>query len=365
MATKVGWLRYWAIIDGVSKLIQDTNTQMDYYNLFFGAVLIVTLQLLPVTIINLSQSNVSNKLFGTFLLLFILSSIRNTLINPFEGAILHDFLKNIHFGAYYDALLYLYLLAAQKELKPKEVHLHLIIPHLLFVSTLINLAIPLGTGYLRVLDYAFFTITLSYALAGIYRLTGKYWSGTLHKVRVRVTAFYSMLILYFLYTAFRLIFQSQSALVYYIDTIYYLTIFTLLPVYGYTKISRLKDYVLPVLQQVGTSVDIEQLSSEINRYTEQHYRSKNFTLDFLAKKIGIDKQKLSVAFRNEFGMDFKKHLHLKRIECFKKEARDPENHNLDINGIAQKCGFSSRASFYRIYKMYEDDAPTDHLKMGQ
>lgn len=338
---------------------------MDYYNTFFGAVLIVTLQLLPVALINLTQSNVSNKIFGAFILLFILSSVRNTLINPFEEAILYHFLKNIHFGAYYDALLYLYLLAAQKELLQKEVHVHLFIPHLLLLSTLINMAIPLGSAYLQLLDYAFFMITLTYAFAGIYRLRGKYWSGTLHKVRVRVTVFYSALILYFIYTAFRLIFQSQSALIYYIDTIYYLIIFTLLPIYGYTKISRLKDYVLPVLQQVGTSVDIEELSIKINRYTEEFYRSKDFTLEFLAKKINIDKQKLSVAFRNEFGMDFKKYIHLKRIACFKKEARNPENSNLDINGIAQKCGFSSRASFYRIYKMYEGDAPTDHLKMDQ
>lgn len=336
---------------------------MDYYNTFFGAVLIVTLQLLPVAIINLTQSNVSNKLFGAFILLFVLSSIRNTLINPFEGAILYDFLKSIHFGAYYDALLYLYLLAAQKELKPKEVHTHLTIPHLIFLSTLINRVSSLGALYLQLLDYALFAITLSYAVAGIYRLAGKHWSGTLHKVRVRVTAFYLVLVLYFIYTAFRLIFQSQSELIYYIDTIYYLIIFTLLPIYGYTKISRLKDYVLPVLQQVGSSVNVEELALNINRYTEEFYRSKDFTLDFLAKKINIDKQKLSVAFRNEFGMDFKKYIHLKRIECFKKEARNPENRSLDINGIAQKCGFSSRASFYRIYKMYEQDAPTDHLKV--
>ena len=45
------------------------------------------------------------------------------------------------------------------------------------------------------------------------------------------------------------------------------------------------------------------------------------------------------------------------------EARNPENSKLDINGIAQKCGFSSRASFYRIYKKYEQDSPTDHLKV--
>ncbi len=336
---------------------------MDYYNIFFGAVLIVTLQLIPVAIINVTQRNVSNKLFGVFIILFILSSVRNTLINPFESETLYTFLKSIHFGAYYDSLLFLYLLSAQKTLKLKEIITHLLLPTLLFLSTLINYATPLGESYLTFLDYALFVITISYALAGLYRLARSQWYRTLHLVRVRVTVFYLVLVLYFLYTGFRLIIQTQNEMIYYIDSVYYLIIFTLLPIYGYTKISRLKDYVLPVLQQVDSSVDFKDLSSKIIYFTEEHYRSREFTLDFLANKIGIDKRKLSVAFRNEVGMDFKKHINLKRIQCFKKEARNPANSNLDISGIAQKCGFSSRASFYRIYNLYEKDSPTDHLNI--
>ncbi|MCE7991417.1 MAG: helix-turn-helix transcriptional regulator [Roseivirga sp.] len=346
---------------------------MDYYQVFFGAVLVLTLQSIPVGIVNLRQPRTANRLLGCFVLLFIFSSVRNTLIHPLADQEFFRFIGGTYFGSYYDPLLYLYLLALLKEQSLKTIGKHMVVPTVVLVMSLIAYRAPqlLGNSWFTgFFNFLILGTTLFYAFLGLrLLLRSGYWSNILARVRSRVKGFYIFVLIYFLYATFRQVIivsgDTWVDLLYYIDSIYYLIIFAIIPVYGYTEVTNLKKLFVPSKMSIASNVDVKHTISELNKLMDQElFRDPSLKLDTLAAMLDLKKQDLSLILQNSFNTTFQDYINERRIECFKREARRPENRKLDISGLAMNCGFSSRASFYRIYKRSESGSPQDLVKQA-
>ncbi len=85
------------------------------------------------------------------------------------------------------------------------------------------------------------------------------------------------------------------------------------------------------------------------------------SLHELAKKSGLNENKLNQGFRQEFGMTVYQYYQQYRIIC-SQELLDEGR--LDLDEIAQVLGFSDTSHFIRQFKRYFGITPGAYLKSG-
>lgn len=95
-------------------------------------------------------------------------------------------------------------------------------------------------------------------------------------------------------------------------------------------------------------------------YHEKPYLDDKLKIEHLAKAIGISSRNLSQIVNQEFGKQFKDFINYFRVEEFKKRILDPTESNKTILAIAYESGFSSKASFNRIFKSLTSVTPKEY-----
>lgn len=92
--------------------------------------------------------------------------------------------------------------------------------------------------------------------------------------------------------------------------------------------------------------------------TEQAYLKKNISLSTVAQSIGIPRNKIKYALET-MNQEFKHLLNELRI----KKAKEllSTSSQLTIEAIGNEVGYSSKATFYKYFKMYEGETPNEFL----
>jgi AraC-like DNA-binding protein len=124
--------------------------------------------------------------------------------------------------------------------------------------------------------------------------------------------------------------------------------------------------LLRIKKQMGqgfTKKDINSLALKIEDYVikNEGFKNKNISTKILAKELNVSVSKIAYCFSNHYKLSFKDFVNKQRINCFKQLTIE-ENHllKLTIESIASTAGFSSRSSFYKIYKQHEGIGPKEH-----
>lgn len=102
--------------------------------------------------------------------------------------------------------------------------------------------------------------------------------------------------------------------------------------------------------------------SRINKYMEtKPYLDPEFNLNRLSHDLKIYKHHLSQVFSKEYGQSFTTFVNTKRIEyaCSLLKRKTPD---CNIEELAERCGFSSKASFYRNFNEIMGDTPAKYMK---
>ena len=63
-----------------------------------------------------------------------------------------------------------------------------------------------------------------------------------------------------------------------------------------------------------------------------------------------------------FGKNFNDFVNAYRVEAFKAMLKENKHEQLSLLGIAQECGFNSKATFNRVFKKLTNTSPTEYLK---
>lgn len=87
--------------------------------------------------------------------------------------------------------------------------------------------------------------------------------------------------------------------------------------------------------------------------------SKNLSVKYISKSIGVSKSVLYKNFRESFDCTISEYINQKRIE---KACELLEHSNLSVEEISQKTGFSSSSYFTRMFKKYKGIAPLRYRK---
>lgn len=95
---------------------------------------------------------------------------------------------------------------------------------------------------------------------------------------------------------------------------------------------------------------------------EKAYLNPELNLSDLAKIANLSRGQLSEIINTAFKMNFNDFVNSYRVEAVKTMLKDNKHQQLSLLGIAQDCGFNSKATFNRVFKKLTDSSPSEFLK---
>lgn len=103
------------------------------------------------------------------------------------------------------------------------------------------------------------------------------------------------------------------------------------------------------------SVESKQLIALME--TDKLYKESDLSLSDVAKAIGIPQRNLSQLIKQHTNKNFNQFVNYYRVEEAKRLLKDPNYDNLNMLGIAFESGFSSKATFYAVFKQFAGKTP--------
>ncbi len=91
------------------------------------------------------------------------------------------------------------------------------------------------------------------------------------------------------------------------------------------------------------------------------YKDPKMTIAILAGHLGWPINNVSVLINETFQTNFNDLINQYRINEFKQRCTEPQSQRYSILGLGQEAGFSSKASFYRIFKKKVGMTPTEFI----
>ncbi len=112
-------------------------------------------------------------------------------------------------------------------------------------------------------------------------------------------------------------------------------------------------------------MEFEIQQSKLSEYMlrQQPYLEPELTLSELAKQLNISTSKLSQTINNGLGKNFNDFINEYRVEAVKKMMLDEKKSNFSLLGIAQECGFNSKATFNRTFKKFTNHTPSEFMSL--
>lgn len=104
----------------------------------------------------------------------------------------------------------------------------------------------------------------------------------------------------------------------------------------------------------------EKIKQQMLRYfeIEKAYLNPDLNMDVLSDALVTPKYKLTEVLNTEFGTNFFQFVNQYRVEAVKKMLTNPEN-KFSIEAIGYECGFSSKSSFYTVFKSNTGKTPVN------
>lgn len=112
---------------------------------------------------------------------------------------------------------------------------------------------------------------------------------------------------------------------------------------------------------------VEQTLARLQRaMREEHlYLDPALNLAMLANHLDIPQKTLSTILNQHLHKSFIEFVNDHRVEAFKRKVAQADLSHLTMTGIAMECGFSSQATFQRIFKQYTGYTPSAYRKRLQ
>ncbi|AKA35986.1 MAG: AraC family transcriptional regulator [Muricauda sp.] len=95
---------------------------------------------------------------------------------------------------------------------------------------------------------------------------------------------------------------------------------------------------------------------------EKPYLENTLRLDDLAKKMNLSRNHTSQIINQHFNLSFFDFVNRYRIEEAKRLLAEAQDGKTTITQIAYDVGFNNRASFYKAFKKFEGQSPSQYLK---
>jgi len=94
----------------------------------------------------------------------------------------------------------------------------------------------------------------------------------------------------------------------------------------------------------------------------QPFLQHSYSLQQLATSLSFPLYQLSALINQEYGTNFNDLINKYRIEHALRIIKEGKNNNLNINGLADRCGFNNRNSFTNAFKKFTGLTPSEYFK---
>lgn len=119
--------------------------------------------------------------------------------------------------------------------------------------------------------------------------------------------------------------------------------------------------VVPVAEADSTDIALmESLALLIDE--EQIYLDPNLDLETLSRRMGVHRNMISKAVNTVYGKSFSAYIGECRVRQAIRLLSDPANDSLSLEAIAFDSGFSTRQTFYRVFKAQTGINPATYRK---
>lgn len=95
---------------------------------------------------------------------------------------------------------------------------------------------------------------------------------------------------------------------------------------------------------------------------DQLYLDPDLSLRSLADKLSTNTKYLSQVVNHNARCNFQQFINQYRIAAVKEKIKDQHYNNLTLFGIARKCGFKNKSTFYKVFKEVTGVTPRKYLK---
>lgn len=103
----------------------------------------------------------------------------------------------------------------------------------------------------------------------------------------------------------------------------------------------------------------------LRRFMEKSraFCNQGLSIQELAEQMGMSRHTLSQVLNTRIQKNFYDFVNHYRVEECKRQILDPENKHLKIQVIGENCGFSSKSSFYQVFRKFTGMTPTEFRKL--
>ena len=119
---------------------------------------------------------------------------------------------------------------------------------------------------------------------------------------------------------------------------------------------------LQKIKKLYPKIDVEIIHRVLNNEIEnKFYLDPNISLTVLSEKHNVSKNHFSTFIKEMYGLNFSEFINKFRVEYAKEIIARQGSEKLSMEGIGLKSGFNSRASFYRAFKKFTSQTPTEYF----
>ena len=188
------------------------------------------------------------------------------------------------------------------------------------------------------------------------------------------------------------LFQANSSLLLLVGSVSVLAlnIFTLLfpqILYGLPRIIRLvpqpadtnqpetiqeaipeaEETAIPFVDDDGDTHMVNEIAEKLAELykSKQPWTDKNFSIATLAIQLHVPEHHLRYYFNHELELSFSEHRNQLRVEHAQQLLKDSSLSHLSIEGIGAQAGFSSKSTFFAVFKKATGLTPKEFLEQYQ
>lgn len=110
--------------------------------------------------------------------------------------------------------------------------------------------------------------------------------------------------------------------------------------------------------------ECEQIVRQLNEFMlkEKVFTNPDLKINDLANSLGLQSHILSYVFNQHLKKSYYDFVNEYRILAFKKLVMQADSSKYTLSAMAERCGFSSRASFFRSFKKLTGITPNEYIK---
>jgi AraC-like DNA-binding protein len=132
-------------------------------------------------------------------------------------------------------------------------------------------------------------------------------------------------------------------------------------------VSQTETNLIKKNQSVSATLSAETIAQTIASLKKVMIDNKlflnpNLNLTILSEYTSIPQKTISHVLNQNLNKSFSEFVNEYRIEAFKEKVLQPESDNITIAGVALECGFSSQATFQRLFKQSTGASPSEFRK---